>query len=213
MVIKKSFSKEEIQRCIDGNGWDFGNSILYEMCKKNPYHQSAEVVVGKIWLIGRSYAAAIERRQNADSTDSGDDFYFNIVAPKMLEIGKELDERIDSLSRYQCIIEDNLKEVVETHFFLTETFSVISGLNKRSLASKYLHFHVPRMFYIYDSRAIQGARKYVNYDKILRTHLEPYGDKDYIELVTRLFALERYVEKEFDLKVTPRTLDSFLLKY
>jgi len=37
-------------------------------------------------------------------------------------------------------------------------FSKISGLNKRSLASKYLHFHVPELFYISDSRAYDAMR-------------------------------------------------------
>jgi hypothetical protein len=34
-----------------------------------------------------------------------------------------------------------------------------SGLNKRSLASKYLHFHVPELFYISDSRAYDDAMR------------------------------------------------------
>ena len=61
--------------------WEFGNSILYRMCEENPLHNDADVIVGKIWLIGRSYAAAIERRRNADGYQ-GDDFYFDAVAPK-----------------------------------------------------------------------------------------------------------------------------------
>ena len=76
--------------------WEFGNSILYQMCEDNPLHNDSDVVIGKIWLIGRSYAAAIERRKNADDYQ-GDDFYYDAVAPKMLEIGKELDSRIESL--------------------------------------------------------------------------------------------------------------------
>lgn len=69
--------------------WEFGNSILYEMCSNNPYHNQSDIIVGKIWIIGRSYAAAIERRKNASNTN--DDFYYDVVAPKMLEIGDELD--------------------------------------------------------------------------------------------------------------------------
>ena len=76
--------------------WKFGNSILYQMCEENPLHNNADVLIGKIWLIGRSYAAAIERRKNADDYQ-GDDFYYDAVAPKMLEIGDELVSRIESL--------------------------------------------------------------------------------------------------------------------
>ena len=43
--------------------WEYGNSVLYRMCKEQPEHKDIDVIVGKIWLIGRSYAAAIERRK------------------------------------------------------------------------------------------------------------------------------------------------------
>ena len=66
--LYKDYMKQESFR------WEFGNSILYQMCKDNPKHDQADVVVGKIWLIGRSYAAAIERRKNADDF-LGDDFW------------------------------------------------------------------------------------------------------------------------------------------
>jgi hypothetical protein len=213
LIIKKKIPKEEIERCLYGNGWDFGNRILYEMCEENPYHKSANIIVGKVWLIGRSYAAAIERRKNANNNDLNDDFYFNVVAPKMMEIGKEIDERIVSLKKYSKISTDNLKEIIETHKFLTDVFSTISGLSKRSLASKYLHFHVPRMFFIYDSRAMKGARNYIDSDKILYRQLISCGDKEYLQLVTRLFPLQEHFKNEYNLEVTPRIIDSLLLKY
>lgn len=213
MLIKREIAIQDIQKCIAGNGWSFGNEILYEMCCKNSEHKSADEIVGKVWLIGRSYAAAIERRKNANEIDSGDDFYFNVVAPKMLEIGEELDNRIDGLKKYGAITRDNLKEIVDTHLFLTNVFLEISGQDKRSLASKYLHFHVPNMFYIYDSRAIRGARSYVEPDKQLRALLAPFGDKEYIELVIRLFTFQEHVKNQYGMAMTPRDIDSFLLNY
>lgn len=48
-------------RTQDYDYWSFGNQILYDMCLKNPSHTNENVIIGKIWLIGRSYAAAIER--------------------------------------------------------------------------------------------------------------------------------------------------------
>ena len=113
----------------------------------------------------------------------------------MLEIGEELDKRIDNLKKFDSITKDNLKEIVGTHLFLTNAFQDISGQDKRSLASKYLHFHVPNMFYIYDSRAIPGAKSYVNPDKQLRALLVPFGDREYIELVIVAFCISRICEK------------------
>ena len=42
--------------------WDLGNKVLYDLCSSYPYHKTDEEIIAKIWLIGRSYAAAIERR-------------------------------------------------------------------------------------------------------------------------------------------------------
>ena len=57
--------------------------------------------------------------------------------------------------------ENNIGQIISVHNFLTVIFNEISGLDKRSLASKYLHFHLPNLFYIYDSRADNAIRKMV----------------------------------------------------
>lgn len=79
----------------------------------------------------------------------------------MLEIGNELDFRLSKLRNVKSTILDNAKEILETHKLLMDTFYELTGLEKRSLASKYLHFHCPEMFFIYDSRARANINKYV----------------------------------------------------
>ena len=135
--------------------WKFANEILYDMCKKNPKHEEGQVIVAKIWLIGRSYAAAIERTKEAESAK---DFYYEKVVPKILNIHDELDGRIAELNEYERLSRDNLDKALEAHKFLINEFHDITGQDNRSLASKYLHFHCPSMFYIYDSRAVSIAR-------------------------------------------------------
>lgn len=44
--------------------WDVGNSVLYDMCRKYPNHGKEDEIIAKVWLIGCSYSAAIERRRN-----------------------------------------------------------------------------------------------------------------------------------------------------
>ena len=52
----------------------FSDGILYRMCQENPDHKKQDVIIGKILLIGRTYAAAIERRKDTGNY-KGDDFY------------------------------------------------------------------------------------------------------------------------------------------
>ncbi|MBS4023649.1 MAG: hypothetical protein KGZ79_14730 [Dethiobacter sp.] len=58
-------SIEKIKKAQEQNLWDFGNSVLYEMCQRAPQHTNEDEIIGKIWLIGRSCAAAIERGANS----------------------------------------------------------------------------------------------------------------------------------------------------
>lgn len=41
----------------------YGDSVLYRMCKETPEHTNPDIISGKMWLIGRAYAASPERRQ------------------------------------------------------------------------------------------------------------------------------------------------------
>lgn len=189
--------------------WEFGNNILYQMCKDRPMHKEKDVVVGKMWLIGRSYAAAIERRKNA--ADGSDDFYCDKVAPKMLEIGPELDERLKKLCISKNPIIDDVEDVLTTHKFLMDTLYDLTGLEKRSLASKYLHFHCPEKFFIYDSRARETIRKLVKKtDKNVLSGIENY-DAEYGDFVCRMLELQEHLNVKYSIYVTPRCMDDFLL--
>ena len=217
MLLKKEIYKEEIEKYYKSNCINFGDSILYEMCEKNPKHDSKDIIIGKIWLIGRSYAAAIERRKSADAAESSEDFYDTIVANKIYEIHNDLDARIAELNKYDCINEVNLRLILETHGFLTRAYKDITNMNKRSLTSKYLHFHAPKMFYIYDSQANEAARKLINKNELLLSkYYEPSSveliDYEYADFATRLFGLQEYIFNEYQLKLTPRQIDTFLLE-
>lgn len=195
----------------ENNKWGYANSILYEMCAKNPQHNNADIIVGKIWLIGRSYAAAVERRRNKDASDD-DDFYYEVVAPKMLTIGEMLDARIAELSSEPVLTEAKLDLVLTTHKLLTDAFFEITELEKRSLASKYLHFHCPQMFFIYDSRANMGIRKWVRLDKQrVYKHYSCGCDVEYADFCMRMLELREYCQQEFGRELTPREIDNFLL--
>lgn len=210
MVIEGTSERYKTFLETNNTYWGFGNDVLYQMCANNPGHIVEDVILGKIWLIGRSYAAAIERRKRADSY-SGDDFYHYAVAPKMLSIGPKLDELIGKLKKNKERIIDHVPDILFTHKFLMDAFMEITGLEKRSLASKYLHFHCPDLFFIYDSRARSAINKYVK--KPDKRFLESVKDCDpeYGDFVCRMIELQMYLQDKVGSLETPRNMDTFLL--
>lgn len=209
MVVKETKRLYKSYLNSTNSRWEYGNSVLYRMCEEEPEHKEIDVIVGKIWLIGRSYAAAIERRKNAVVV--GDDFYYDEVAPKLLEIGPELDDRITKLRKSKGLILDDIKLVLSTHKFLMDIFYELTGLEKRSLASKYLHFHCPEKFFIYDSRARVGSGKLVKRpNKGILTDVSNC-DPEYGDFVCRMLELQEYLDEQLGVYELPRKLDSFLL--
>ena len=209
MVVKETKRLYKSYLNSTNSRWEYGNSVLYRMCEEEPEHKEIDVIVGKIWLIGRSYAAAIERRKNAVVV--GDDFYYDEVAPKLLEIGPELDDRITKLRKSKGLILDDIKLVLSTHKFLMDIFYEFTGLEKRSLASKYLHFHCPEEFFIYDSRARVGIGKLVKRpNKGILTDVSNC-DPEYGDFVCRMLELQEYLDEQIGVYELPRKLDSFLL--
>lgn len=200
--------KELVERSIGRNEWGFGNKVLYDLCSSSFKHDKPDAVIAKIWLIGRSYAAAIERRKNK-SKHANEDFYLNVVAPKILE--SDIDQWFSALNE-QAQIDDQLLEVIlDTHAYVTELFKDISGLEKRSLASKYLHFHFPNLFFIYDARAVSAMSKYA--DKVGKVSRSKYpnADNEYRKFVEKCLKLRAYIKNHFDHELTPRQLDNLLL--
>ena len=71
----------------------------------------------------------------------------------MIKNGPELDDRLGKIRRSKASIRETATDILRTHKFLTDIFFGLTGLKMRSLVSKYLHFHCPEKFFIYDSIA------------------------------------------------------------
>lgn len=198
--------KKFVEASQQPSPWDLGNRVLYDLCKTHPGHRAEDEIVAKIWLIGRAYAAAIERRKNGD--ENSDNFYLGMVAPAVRK--SNIDRWLVGLKDVASTTTETLPLVTETHQNVLILFEQISGLNKRSLASKYLHFHYPNIFFIYDSRACNAMRMLKDI-----TGRAPKGngegDNEYRKFVTKCVALRDYIKKEYKVSLTPRRLDTLLL--
>ena len=187
--------------------YDVLNDVLYKLCEKYPRHTDIEDVVAKVWLIGRAYAATIERRRN--KSDENDDFYVKKVGPSII------DSKIDSwiaTCPSEGPNEDSLTTMLEVHNHVTQLFCEINGSRLRSLASKYLHFHVPAFFFIYDERVRMGMAS-----PEIRDIVKHVGrgrspqDAPYRKFATKCLALQEYIASENGVQLTPRQVDNFLL--
>ncbi len=200
------------KRFIDSSAkeqlWDVGNEVLYEMCRKYPLHKEPKEILAKVWIIGRTYAAALERRREKDS--SNEDFYKKKVVSSFQD--SDLDEELAVLRRYKELTADSLREALKIHGNLTQRFYKITRLNKRSFSSKYLHFHCPDFFFIYDSRAAASLKQYVGH---LPEEYENFigkaeVDKAYAEFSYKCFFLLQEIRKK-NPEYTVRQLDNLLL--
>ncbi|MBN2835734.1 MAG: hypothetical protein JXR48_12300 [Candidatus Delongbacteria bacterium] len=208
--MKSEISKETIENCRK-TPWDFGNEVLYIMCKENFLHKESGKIIAKIWLIGRAYSAAIERRKNKVSIN--DNFYVDTVAPAFLN--SKIDSYLSALNGQEELTMENLPHVLEAHNYLTQLTASITKLEKRSFSSKYLHFHLPNLFFIYDSRVTASIRGFSSkIPEKMRPFVESEKvDKEYAKFVCRCFELRNEINKTFNIQLTMREFDNLLIYY
>ncbi|MBP7434434.1 hypothetical protein KA996_12900 [bacterium] len=214
VVINKSrpniYFKKTIIHALEQyrKSWELGNSVLYNLCRKHPTHKTEGEVLAKIWLIGRSYAAALERRKNKEKESSSDDFYNNAADQiQQSEIDKWIEESRNN----------NDPEVhIKTHKEVTTLFETITGLEKRSLASKYLHFHLPKKFFIYDSRAagaMPALLRELGIKKVTVTHKGKEYDEKYASFYEKCLVAQKAIKEKFNINCSCRDLDTVLIHF
>ena len=206
--MKIAITKDDIEYALASSPWDLGNQVLYSLCQDHPNHDRGDAIIAKFWLIGRSYAAAIERRKNAD--DTSDDFYETIVVDKIKN--SKLDEWLSSLPDVMTDPWTQLGTIVTVHKRLMDIFSDMTGLEKRSLASKYLHFHRPDLFFIYDSRAREAINKVTPRLSQIKHITTQDQDSEYHAFCRRAQFLKEDIRSRFQKTLNPRQLDKILLR-
>jgi hypothetical protein len=201
-------TKADIDYALGPSPWDLGNQVLYSLCQNHPKHDLGEAIIAKVWLIGRSYAAAIERRKNAEETS--DDFYEITVVDKIKK--SNLDNWLANLPNQVIDPWNELGSVITVHKRLMDLFSDLTGLEKRALASKYLHFHRPDLFYIYDSRAKEAITKITPRPNEIKNITAEDSDSEYHIFCRRCQYLRDSISKRFGATLTPRQIDKILLR-
>jgi hypothetical protein len=204
-------TKKQLDTARQKNVWDFGNAILYKLCKDNFNHDLDDHILTKVLFIGRIYAAAVERRKNK-SNDINDNFYTDTVAPTFRK--SKLDKKLSDLKSAKPDKVENIKSVLQTHYYLTSMLKKITALDKRSFSSKYLHFHLPDLFYIYDSRAVSALRQFTSQVPKDLKHILVLDniDNEYAKFYCKCFDLKRQIKTQFKIDLTHRQLDNLLIE-
>ena len=190
------YTKEAKQR------WKLANDVLYNMCEEYPLHEDDDVIASKVLLIGRSYAAAVERQHTGNPR--GDRYYYEIVAPSIKKIN--IDESIAEIKRSKSII-DCKNTIIKLHDVLSR-FGGEREKVRTSFASKYLHFHCRDKVFIYDERARRAIARYLT--RVDYEFENTCKNKEYQIYFNKALALQEQI-MSMNYSCDPRELDDFLL--
>ncbi|MCB0473024.1 MAG: hypothetical protein KDC56_08195 [Flavobacteriaceae bacterium] len=213
-MIKSLPTRNKVNKARDASIWDHGNRLLYDLCTKDRLHNNREITLTKILFIGRIYAAAVERiiRKNQEMKLTSDKFYTQKVIPKL--INNKIWERMENLRGLEKGSTESIVLALYIHSQLVDRLKTITNNEKRSLASKYLHFHMPDYFYLYDSRAEKKIRDYIG--NLPAAHLDKFkskkNDSKYSKFYLKADCLKNAIACEYKIKLSPRQIDNLLIK-
>lgn len=110
---------------------------------------------------------------------------------------------------------ENSAAALKVHKKFTDLLSEITGLQKRSFASKYLHFHFRSRFFIYDARAEKSVGELVNDQRPNRHFSEGKRSSDaaYARFFSRCEQLSRGIRDLIGRDLDPREVDKVLLAW
>lgn len=104
----------------------------------------------------------------------------------------------------------SIDQILSVHKYLVDVFKSVTNDSKRSLVSKYLHFHRPDLFYIYDEYAAEGLKR-LKPGQRASLPIPRSADSEYATFVLKLFDLQREIGRFNNRSLTPRQLDRLLL--
>jgi len=194
--------------------YKLSNQTLYDLCTENFDHDTPEKILAKTVIIGRTYAVALDRGKDKNKETAkipkyiNDDFYQKKVVPLFLK--SKIDNLLFKLKSIDQIPE-SVDEILAVHFYLTNHLKKINKENKRSFCSKYLHFHLPGLFFIYDSRADNAINKIVSSKGPKSVTKVKRQDKQYADFFYKAQFLQKAIYDETSILLTPRQLDNYLL--
>jgi hypothetical protein len=194
------------------NEWGLVDEVLYRLCREHPGHDSARTAIGKVALIGRAYAAGLERQVRVNGNEQA----VVKVGTFLHEHGERVDEIIAPLGGLDEPLDTGkARLIVEQHGLLTSLLKQVTRANgsstrsARSFASKYLHFHCP-LVPIYDQYVRSTIPGLVRWSGEQVPFAQPdVGDREYWTYVVYFLRLYE-ASAQTGVKPSVKGLDSWL---
>ncbi len=126
------------------------DDVLYGMCKRWPNHKDLGIVQAKVRIIGRVYAAGLERQGKKDKLRG----IYETIAGILHKKRPWIDLEIKGLNKFKTLAKPSYGRILSLHGNMVKILrdETRTKLNFRSFVSKYLHFHAP-IVPLFDSRA------------------------------------------------------------
>lgn len=203
------------------NNYDFNDKtyvlsdkILYKMTNDYYSNRDVNIIVSKLMIIGKTYSAALERVKDKGKIVN----YYDVAAAIS---NSNIEDNIEKLKKCWKLDDNTMVEVLKLHKKLTDIFENYTGLEKRSLASKYLHFHLPNIVFIYDSRVSSVIGEFVNGRCDYKKKIENTGtslddiDGEYANFCYKAYEIYKAIsnKSKFSEEPTPRYIDRILIRY
>ncbi|MBI5329783.1 MAG: hypothetical protein HZB71_04125 [Betaproteobacteria bacterium] len=143
--MKPFLTREFITDALAASIRDPRQRALYDLCFMHRGHYKDEIIADKLRLIARLYQDPLQSPEYAAHrlARSAVDHWFGSLAT-----AEELEASL----------------LLEAHKRVMDLFADQGEERSRSLASKYLHFHFPELFYVYDPEVERLAREIVGGD-------------------------------------------------
>jgi hypothetical protein len=186
------------------------DDILYDMCSRWPHHKDLSAVQAKVTIIGRTYAAGLERKAGQDYRKG----ILETVANTLNNNSISIDREVATLRNLKRLSMPAQNLILATHGNMVSLLrkETKSNLNFRSFVSKYLHFHAP-IVPLFDSRASSVIREWYPWRRF-RNRIKLFYKESYDEVYSKFFAqFMLYFNdlKELKLSPTVRKADYYLI--
>lgn len=186
-------TREFIADALSGAILDPRLRALYELCFLHRHHLRDDIVADKLRLIGRLYA----------DHGAGLGFSPEYGAHRLAT------SAVDSWFGALATAEDMQAALpLELHKRMMDLFASLPAESARSLASKYLHFHFPELFPVYDAMVDRAATALVEDAGGYLALAE--CDPVYGEFHARCRKLSERLGREIGRRLSPRELDRVL---